>query len=71
MKVLSIFRNEEGIIVNRKNQFGTVFKSVFQSEKDLLTCLDGYKNFGNIEEYNVEVSNDLEKMVSGYLELKK
>lgn len=67
MKTLSISRSDEGILVHRKNQFGTAFKSVFRTEKDLMTCLDGYKNYGNIEEYKIEVSDDLTELVFKYL----
>lgn len=58
MKLLSIFRTDEGVIVERKNEFGTRFKSVFETPEAMLEYLDGYKRTGEIAEYELNVSNE-------------
>jgi hypothetical protein len=67
MKFLSIFRTDEGIIVERRNEFGTNFKSVFETTKGMLECLDVYKSTGKISEYQLNVSNEFWATVINYL----
>lgn len=67
MKTLTIFRNEEGTIVVRKNQFGAEFKSVFETENGLKECLDVYKSTGAIADYQLDVSDEFWSLVINHL----
>jgi hypothetical protein len=67
MKILSVFRTDEGIIVERRNEFGTNFKSAFDTKEDMLEHLDTYKHLGKIEEYKLNVSNEFWSVVINHL----
>jgi hypothetical protein len=66
-KTLSIFRNEEGIIVVRKNQFGAEFKSIFETENGLKEYLDVYKSTSAIADYQLDVSDEFWPLVINHL----
>lgn len=63
MKTLSIFRTADGITVERKNQFGTTFKKVFETEEGMLEYLSTYKTTGAIDEYEMKVSEEFWTLV--------
>lgn len=67
MKTLSIFRTDEGIIVERKNEFGTQYKSVFETVEEMLEYLDVYKQLGKISDYELNVSNEFWDIVINYI----
>lgn len=67
VKTLSVYRSSEGIIVERKNEFGTRFKSVFETTEAMLECLNGYKLVGNIDQYELEVSEEFWATVINFL----
>lgn len=71
MKLLSVYRTSEGIIVERKNEFGTKFKSVFETTDAMLEHLDVYKSTGKITEYELNVSNEFWGLVINHLSLNK
>lgn len=66
-KILSVFRSREGIIVEGRNELGEKSKSVFDTESALLNHLDTYKNAGNLEEYELNVSNEFWAAVINHL----
>lgn len=65
-KILSVFRTEEGIIVERKNEFGTPFKKVFESEGHMLDYLGVYKTTGAIADYQLNVSDEFRSLVTNH-----
>lgn len=67
MKTLSVFRTEEGIIVERKNEFGTIFKSIFETTTGMLENLEVYKNTGKLDEYELDVSNEFWAIVINFI----
>lgn len=67
MKFLSVFRTDEGIIVERKNEFGTRFKKVFETVESMLEYIDTYKQTGKIDEYELNISNEFWAMVINFL----
>ncbi|QHE63947.1 hypothetical protein FHE72_23435 (plasmid) [Rossellomorea vietnamensis] len=67
MKTLSISRNDEGIVVERKNEFGAKFKSVYATENGLKECLDVYKTTDTIADYQLHVSEDLLALVINHI----
>jgi hypothetical protein len=67
MKTLSIFRTDEGIIVERKNEFGAKFKSVYATENGLKECLDVYKSTDTIADYQLEVSDEFWALVINHI----
>jgi hypothetical protein len=62
-KKLSVFRTDEGIIVERENEFGTAFKKVFETEKGMLDYLDVYKSADTIADYQLHVSEEFWSLV--------
>jgi|SRR5579875_501583 len=67
MKLLSIYRNDEGIVLERRNEFGYNFKSVFETVEAMLEHLDVYKSTGKIDEYKLEVSKEFWSTVIRFL----
>lgn len=58
MKILSIYRTAEGIIVERRNEFGTKFEKAFETVEGMLEYLDTYKQTGVIDQYQLNISNE-------------
>lgn len=65
-KKLSIFRTPEGIVVERRNQFGAKFESVFETENGLKEYLDVYKSTGAIADYQLNVSDEFRSLVTNH-----
>ncbi|MHA7139839.1 hypothetical protein ACRTEV_21645 [Rossellomorea arthrocnemi] len=66
-KSLSVFRTDEGIIVERENEFGTAFKKVFESETGMLEYLDVYKSTDTIADYQLHVSEEFWSLVINHI----
>lgn len=67
MKILSVYRTDEGIIVERKNEFGTRFEKIFDTVEGMLEYIDTYKQTGKIDEYELNVSNEFWSTVINFL----
>ncbi|MGE6756250.1 hypothetical protein ACQKFO_22945 [Rossellomorea sp. NPDC071047] len=66
-KTLTISREDNGIVVERKNEFGTPFKKVFETEKGMLDYLDVYKSTDTIAEYQLHVSEEFWSLVINHI----
>lgn len=58
MKLLSVFRTEEGIIIERRNQLVTESKDIFHEKYDMLEHLDVLEKSGQLDGYKLNVSNE-------------
>lgn len=67
MKKLSIFRTDEGIVVERENQFGTKFKSVYETKDGLIECLGVYKESDTLADYTLHVSDEFWGLVINFV----
>jgi hypothetical protein len=66
-KTLTIFRDNDDIVVERKNQFGTAFKKVFETEKGMLDYLEVYKSTDTIADYQLHVSEEFWSLVINHI----
>lgn len=69
MKKLLIYKEKEEFIIERVNQFNHAFKRHFISEQGLLEGLQSYRPV--INEYELEVSDELWSMVINFLNSKE
>lgn len=69
MKVLSIYRNDDGIVLERKNDFGSKFRRVFENVEAMLEHLEAYKTTGEIYGYKLDVSNEFRSIVIHFLNI--
>jgi hypothetical protein len=67
VKILSVYRTDEGIIVDRKNEFGTSFEKAFDTVEGMLEYLDTYKQTGKIDEYQLNISNEFWSTVINFI----
>lgn len=67
MKQLSIFRTDEGIVLERENEFRANFKRAFATENGLLEALEVYRTTGILDEYELTVSKELQPLLIRYL----
>ena len=66
-KTLSVYRTEKGIIVERKSELGLSSEKSFETEKAMLEHLDEYKKQGEIENYELNVSNEFWSLIINHL----
>jgi hypothetical protein len=67
MKILSVYRTDKGIIVDRKNEFGTSFVKEFETVEAMIEYLDTYKQTGKIDEYQLNIANEFWTTVINFI----
>ncbi|NRD80164.1 hypothetical protein HPT25_22775 [Bacillus sp. BRMEA1] len=67
MKKLLIYKEDGEFIIERVNEFGTGFKNHFKTVDGLLGRLDIYQRTNKLEEYQLDVSEDLRANVINLL----
>lgn len=62
VKLLSVYRTTEGIIVDIRNELGKS-EETFDREEDMLDRLDSLKKTGKLDDYELNVANEFWSLV--------
>ena len=66
-KLLSVFRTNEGIVVEQQNELGIKFKNIFDTKEAMLEHLNAYKTSGKLEDYELNIATEFWALVINHI----